>query len=488
MMTDREKIAHILRRFGFGAGSAEMARCEPLGVLGVIEQLFDWEKTFEPFSVPAWQFAFRRDSKDTNLDPSVFTSWWTLWMTMTQRPLQHKLALFYSNLLVAGADKVTYGPMMLDYLETLVEHCGDDFATILAEVSKSPAMIRYLDGDHNLRGKPNENFAREVMELFTIGIGNYTEQDVKQGAKAYSGWWFRSLIYEDDGHKYNERVPEFIRLGLPMVAFCWIPDVHDSGPKTVLGETANFTGEELLAKLAARPETAHRIGTRLWEYFAYARPPKNVQDKMAASFTKHKGNARLVLKDMAHMPEFYSPECARNLVKTPVDFVLPIIRQLDLGHEMNENQGSRDPTVYANEKIRHVGDALTYWMDVMGLRPLHPPNVKGFDWGEAFIDTNAMIKRVEFAGILNDSFVGTRLGEKLRTMVLAADPIDEPGVVNAVLAIFDADHFPDDKRAILAAILKKHGGRKALDKPGPGIYALIQTCKLLFGSPEFQLC
>lgn len=486
-MTDRDRIAHLLRRFGFGAGQAEVDRHMQLGVNGTLDRLLNYEAVDEQFSIPPWSFAFQKPPNDTNLDPRIFTNWWCARMVMSQRPLQQKLALFYSNLLVVGADKVDYGAMTVDYLETLIDHAASDFHVVLSEVSKSPAMIKYLDNDHNLRGRPNENFGREVMELFTLGIGNYSEQDVKEAARAFTGWWYRYLVFEDDGHKYNDRITEFVKTGLPMVAYCWIPDIHDSSPKTVLGKTRPYTGEELMEELASRPETAKRIGTRLWEYFAYANPPEKVRDKMAATFRKRKGNARLVLKDMAHMDEFWSKECVRQLVKSPADFVVPILRQFDLGDAYHRAAGRPAPTEHVADGVRHLGDVVSYNMDLMGLLPLHPPNVKGFDWGDAFINSNSMIKRIEFSGVLYDTHVDQHLGDRLRTIVMATNPKDETAAVRAIMSVFDAE-LPESKVAMLSSELKRAGGLKPLGAKNSGTYPLVRVCKLLFGAPEFQLC
>lgn len=486
-VTDRDRIAHLLRRFGFGAGQAEVDRYVPYGVNGTLDRLLNYETVDERFDIPPWQFVFTKNSKDANLDPRIFCNWWCTRMVMSERPLQQKLALFYSNLLVVGANKVDYGPMTIDYLQTLLDHASSDFHVILSEVSKSPAMIKYLDNDHNLRGKPNENFGREVMELFTLGIGNYSEQDVKEAARAFTGWWYRYLVFEDDGHQYGDRIPEYVKSGVPMVAYCWIPDIHDATPKTVLGKTAPYTGEELMEELAGRPETAKRIGTRLWEYFAYANPPEKVRSHMAATFKHHKGNAKLVLRDMAHMDEFWSKDCVRQLVKSPADFVVPIIRQFDLGDAYHRAAGKPDPLQYIPDSVRHVGDVVSYNMDLMGLLPLHAQNVKGYDWGDAFINSNSMVKRIEFSGVLYDTLCDHHLGDTLRTMVMATQPKDETAAVHAIMHVFDAE-LPDSKVTLLANEMKRAGGLKALGAKNSGTNPLVRVCKVLFGAPEFQLC
>src|SRR5579862_8257176 len=319
-MTDREKIAHLLRRFGMGAGTLEMAKYEPLGVQGTLDRLLDYEKVDEAFPIGPWEIAFEKDKTEVYVDPFRFAAWWSLRLLMSERPLEQKLALFWHSHLVVGADKVEFGPTMVEYLETLRTLGGSEFAPLLTAISRTPAMIKYLDGDANLRGSPNENFGREVMELFTLGIGSYTEDDVKNAARAFTGFGLRFPLYEGGADAVQPRLRDGLVKGNPMLVATYSPALHDDGPKTILGETKNFGFDEALAMLAGRSETAKHLGRKLFEFFAFRNPPQPVLDKVTQAFTASGGNVRKALRGIAEMDEFWGDACVRQQVKSPVDF------------------------------------------------------------------------------------------------------------------------------------------------------------------------
>ncbi len=486
-MTERDKIAHLLRRFGFGAGTLELETYAPLGYKGTFNALLDFEGD-DGFRVPVWQFAFNKQNQDSNFDPRIVTDWWALRMVMTTRPLAQKLALFWSNLLVVGADKVGYAPMTYEYLDTLRKHGHGPFVELLSRVSKTPGMLRYLDGENNLWGRPNENFAREVMELFTMGIGHYSEQDVKEAARAFTGWWMRFVVFEGDGKHYNERVRQFLKDGRPMVCACEIPGIHDPGPKTVLGVTKNYTGDELLEELSQQPATAMRVGRRLWEFFGSPVATPQIQAKMAASFKKNKGHIRLVLRDMTTFPEFWSPQTVRAQYKSPIDFVIGLTRQSGIPAILRSRPVSTDPTEPVDQGLRDVGSAMAYLMEIQGLLLLHPQNVKGWDWGASWITSNAMLKRVEFSpGFFYRNFAGVQIGRTVAERILHQNPTDDASAVKALTEMFDAQ-LPDEKQAILLKEFQKSGGLKNLQKPNQAANVLANTGRLLFGAPEFQYC
>ena len=185
-MTKEERIAHLLRRFGFGASFAEMEFYSPLGEDGTIERLIEYEKVPEGFDVSPARFAQENQQGVELLRMPAVVGWWTLRMLSTQRPLQEKLTLFWHDHFAVSASKVNQPLMMLDYLNTLRAGASGKFRSLLLSVSRDPAMIRWLDNETNVKGKPNENFAREIMELFTLGIGNYTEADVQEAARAFT--------------------------------------------------------------------------------------------------------------------------------------------------------------------------------------------------------------------------------------------------------------------------------------------------------------
>src|SRR5262249_5567651 len=160
-----------------------------------------------------------------------------------------------------------------------------------------PAMLRWLDGDLNMKGRPNENYAREVMELFTMGIGNYTEKDIQELARAFTGWGLRPG-YKPAGKGMSPRkaLMETLDLDLPFVASAYSEGFHDERQKTFLGKTDNFTTDSALDWLVSRPATARYITKKLWEYYAYPKPDNKIVDRLAKVFTTSKYEIKPVLR------------------------------------------------------------------------------------------------------------------------------------------------------------------------------------------------
>lgn len=488
-MTDRERIAHLLRRFGMGAGALELAKYEPLGVEGTLNKLLEFDKVDEGFPIGPWEIAFEKDKTEIYVDPGRFAAWWTLRILMSERPLEQKLTLFWHNHLVVGADKVEFGPTMVEYLEILRVLGAGEFSTLLAAISKSPAMIKYLDGDANLRGTPNENFGREVMELFTLGIGNYTEQDVKEAARAFTGFGLRYPLYEAGAEAVQPRLRDGLLKGNPMVVATYSPALHDDGPKTILGTTKNYDCDEALAMLAGRTETAKHLGRKLFEYFAYRNPSEAVVDRVATSFASSGGNIRKVLRSISEMDEFWSTACVRQQVKSPVDFCVTIARQMNIKAYLLTLHKPTSPSTPLHDGIRGVGGMLLGLMSQQGMLLMFPPNVKGWDGGEAWITPNNMAERMKLGNLLFG--VGNPdkgLSTYISTLVKAGNPTDDAQALEAWLGLFDADVFGLDKKQLLLKAFSKAGGLAALATPDGASNAQAAIARLVYGAPEFQMC
>ncbi|MHB8637722.1 MAG: DUF1800 domain-containing protein [Fimbriimonadaceae bacterium] len=488
-MTDREKIAHLLRRFGMGAGSLEMAKYEPLGVDGTLDRLLNYDQVDEAFPISPWELAYEKGKTEVYADAGRFAAWWALRLLMSERPLEQKLAVFWHSHLAVGADKVEFGPSMVEYLEVLRTLGGNEFAPLLSAVSKTPAMIKYLDGDSNARDYPNENFGREVMELFTLGIGNYTEGDVKNAARAFTGYGLRYPLYEAGADAMQTRLRDGIEKGYPMIVSTYSPGLHDDQPKTILGETKNFSFDDALSLLAGHSATAKHIGTRLFEYFAFRNPPKQVIDNVAALFTASGGNVRKVLRGIAEMDEFWSDACVRRQVKSPVDFCIAIARQMNIKTYLLSLHVNATPTTPLADGIRGVGGMLLGLMSQQGMLLFFPPDVKGWDWGEAWISPNNMSERMKLGNMLfgvgnPDKGLATYIG----TLVKAKNPTDDAQALETWLQIFDADVFGSDKKNLLLAAFTKAGGLAALSTPEGCSNAQAAVARLVFGAPEFQMC
>lgn len=488
-MTDRGKISHLLRRFGMGAGTIELAKYEPLGVEGTLDRLFNFDQVDEAFPIGPWEIAFEKDKTEVYVDPYRFAAWWSLRMLMSERPLEQKLCVFWHSHLVAGADKIEFGPSMVEYLETLRVLGGSDFSTLLTAVSQTPAMIKYLDGDANLRGMPNENFGREVMELFTLGIGNYAETDVKEAARAFTGFGLRYPLYEAGADAVQERLRDGLVKGYPMVVTTYSPALHDNGPKTILGETKNYGCDDALAMLAGHTETARHVGKKLFEFFAYREPSEPIVDKVAATFAACGGNIRKVLRSIAEMDEFWSDACVRQQVKSPVDFCVVLARQMNIKAYLLSLHKPTSPTTPLHDGIRGVGGLLMGLMSQQGMMLFYPPNVKGWDWGEAWITSNNMAERMKLGNTLFS--VGNPdkgLPNYVATLVKAKNPADDAQALEAWLDLFDADVFGVDKKKLLLEVFSKAGGLASLATPDGAGNAQAAVARLVFGAPEFQMC
>lgn len=489
-MTTREQTRHLLRRFGFGPSMSELALYEPMGVDGAIAHLIEYEKVDEGFNISPWEICFEQNMPDMYVDSPRIGIWWALRMMMTKRPLQENLTLFWHNHFAISAQKVEFGPMMADYISTLRTHASGHFPALVEAVSTTPAMLRWLDTDTSVKSHPNENFARELMELFTMGIGHYTEADVKEAARAFAGWGLRYLIYESGAENLQARLKESVKTGQPMIAFCVAPELEDKGLKTVLGQSGTWSGYDVLKQLATHPETATRMCKKLWEWYAYADPDPKIVDKLASTFKSNDCHIRPVLKDIATMPEFWSNKCVRQKVKSPVEFIVGILRQFDLQSVLTlGHAGAVAPTTPLPKMHRDTGGLIWGSMYQQGLALLYPPDVSGWHWGSSWLSSANMAERMKFSGTIfgvsqPDKVLSGYLGTKIKN---EHKPTDADEVVQAVIEIFDAE-FPSAKRAILVKACQEAGGPSALGSPQDASRLLNAVCKLIFSSPEFQMC
>jgi uncharacterized protein (DUF1800 family) len=247
-----------------------------------------------------------------------------------------------------------------------------NFGELLHAVARDPAMVLYLDSASNRKGKPNENFAREVMELFTLGEGHYGERDVKEAARAFTGWGFDPATG----------------------TFLFREGAHDDGEKTVLGRTGDFDGDAVLDILLAQPQTAERLVTKLWLEFVSPRPDPREVKRLAAVLRDARYEIRPALRALLVSDAFYAPENRAALIKSPVDLVVGTLRQFQFA------TGDVLPFVLAANQL---GQAL-----------FAPPNVKGWPGGEAWINSTTLLRRKAFVDQL------FRVDEVRPTMAAAA--------------------------------------------------------------------
>src|SRR6266511_2868707 len=284
--------------------------------------------------------------------------WWLERMVKGPRPLQEKLTLFWHGHFATSTQKVREAYFMWLQNELFRRLAAGNWLELLIEVGKDPAMLIYLDQAQSRKQHANENFAREVMELFALGEGHYTEKDITEAARALTGW---SLNRVQQKFEYRSAI-------------------HDTGSKTVLGRSGNLTGNDVLEQVVAQPEAARFICAKLWSYFAAENPPEELVSALADRFHQGKSHFRPLLETMFRSEEFYAPEVIRTQVKSPTQWLVSSVRMLER---------NLPPPMMTSNCLRQLGQDL-----------LAPPNVKGWDGGVAWITTNNLLNRYNFASVL----------------------------------------------------------------------------------------
>ena len=486
-MTEQQQIRHLLRRFGLGASLSEVARYEKIGINRAIDDILDFDKPDTGCPISPWEFVFQEDGR-VLLDPPRMAAWWAMRMLLTDRPSYERLTLFWHDHFAVSAGKVQSGLLMLNYLKTLRKNAAGDFRTLLDAVTKDPAMMRWLDADTNIRGKPNENYARELLELFTIGIGNYTERDVQETARALTGWSLRNIYKQGDQESTKAQVLKAAKDGPPLVTPTFSPRVHDNGTKTILGVTDRFDTEKTLDLLVDHPQTAQYVTTKLWEFYAYPNPEEQVRERLARSYFDSNRDIRAVLHTITQSEEFWSEKCLRTLVKSPVDFIIAFLRQLERSESILEQRGKdATETTPATAYIIGVGNALLTLMDRQGMRLLYPPDVAGWDWGEGWISTTNMLERVRFADLLLGPARGIGTVESIRRSLRdSGQPINTETAVKVIAEKFDAEPTREQQKLLVDA-MDAAGGIDAVVQEGTTDTSLLPVVKLIFAMPEYQL-
>jgi len=346
------QIPHLLRRAGFGASPDELSFYQNLGVSGALDHLLNYE-SIDDSNLPAQpDITMELEKKPAPGEVNNLVWWWVNRMINTPRPLEEKMALFWHNHFATAIYKVRSPFLMFKQNELLRSKGMGKFRDLLMGVSEDPAMLIWLDGARNRKGIANENYGREVMEVFTIGVGNYTEDDVKAAARALTGY----QIDKAGNSYFNSKL-------------------HDNGTKSFLGQTGNLGLEDVVTILASHPATARNISRELFTFLAYDEPSSEVLDKLQNVYLSTDGNIKAVVGAILKSDEFWSENAHLNLVKGPVDFVASALRSLGA-------------TVSPN--------SVVYTLRMMGQLPFNPPSVFGWPSGPAWISTSTMLDRYNF--------------------------------------------------------------------------------------------
>ena len=367
---DAASARHLLARTGFGPSSREVESFEGLTRTQAVDRILrqtrtepstpppDWTRDPGPMrpaggpaATPEERKAYRELQRRRGAD---LRAWWMQEMASSPSPLTERMTLFWHNHFTSSQLKVVNADLMYRQNATFRANALGSFATLLHAAAKEPAMVIYLDSVQNRKAAPNENFAREVMELFTLGEGRYSEQDVKEAARAFTGW----SLDRDTGD------------------FLFRPAIHDPGVKTVFGRTGRFDGDAVLDLLLARPETSEFVVAKLWREFVSPSPQPDEVRRIAARFRAANYDIKVALHGLLLSDAFWSPDNRGVLVKSPVELVVGTLRTLELSPP----------------------DMLPFARAVSGMGQVlfAPPNVKGWPGGEAWINTDTLLARKQF--------------------------------------------------------------------------------------------
>ncbi len=344
--------AHLLRRAGFGGSAAEVVS---LVELGSAERAVD--RMLHP-TVPEIDFPLY-PAIDVLYDVKKARASTQLWyldrMLRTQRPLAEKMTLFWHGHFATSIDKAPAAQMAQQI--NLFRALGlGTFRNLLSAVSKDPAMLIWLDNRSNVKTHPNENYAREVMELFALGLGNYTEDDIHNAARAFSGWGL------DKNNAFVNR-----------------PNLHDATLKTVFGQTGDFDGEDVVNIIVQQPAHSRFMARKLLEFFVYSDPEPELVEKLADVYARSGANIGATVGTILRSNVFYSTRAYRAVPKSPIEFAIGTLRYMG---------------------ITTVPPNLPGTLQRMGQEPLRPPNVKGWDGGPTWINTSTLLARFNFINTL----------------------------------------------------------------------------------------
>ena len=384
-------MAHLMRRAGFGATRDELEEYLDKGYETVVEELLNPSDSAVQ-SIP--DDVLRRFHQNMGEMRNIegVACYWMYRMINTRCPLEEKLALFWHGLFATGNSKLSSPMSLLNQISTFRRHALGPFSTLLAELSKDPAMIMWLDNNDNHKGAINENYGRELLELFSMGIGNYTEQDIKECAQAFTGWTIGNAEY--NAVRANK---DSI---WPYSRYAWHFEYrdydHDEGMKTFLGEQGRFNGEDIIDIIVRQAATAHFVCTRLFQYFGadqIDQDGEQVIQEMMRSYFESGYEIRPVLRTLFNSDYFKSKKARFARVKGPVELVIGAMRLAGT---------YRKPTMNVEELAKYT----TY----MGQTLFQPPSVEGWHEGMEWIDSGALVERVNFVGkqLSNVKYPGTR--------------------------------------------------------------------------------
>jgi uncharacterized protein (DUF1800 family) len=417
--------AHLLRRAGFGGSVADVTRLASLGMSGAVDSLL--HPTAPDADFPAYpDAAVLYDPKKARQATQL---WWLDRMLRTNLPLVEKMTLFWHGHFATALGKVQ-PHYMVGQINLFRQFALGRFPALLSAVTRDPAMLIWLDNRANAKAHPNENYAREVMELFALGLGNYTEDDVKEAARAFTGWTLDK----------NQQA-------------AFVPARHDDGIKTVLGKSGRLDADDVVAIVVSQPVHQRFLARKLLEFFVYSDPEPELIEGVARTYALSGYDVAKTVGTILRSNVFFSARAYRAIPKSPVELAIGTLRYVG---------------------AQSVPPNVIYQLARMGQEPLNPPSVKGWDGGPAWINTSTMLARFNFVNALVAQTAPGKNGvAAVPAPNVSPDDIvrrtgmDAAKVAEAIVGGVVQDDVTSDVRATLVAYLNSQTPTATTQNPMP---------------------
>eukprot|EP00903_Cladosiphon_okamuranus_P003903 g3901.t1 len=493
----REDARHLLNRAGFGGSPADVAELYGMGREAAVEVLVNPGENLGKFPMPEWADAetmrkarkeffktkaelkeksaelgveeadkllrnFQNDAQRERRKQGVEAQgWWFRRMLKTEAPLREKMVLFWHDHFPSSMQKVRFPALLMKQNALFREYATGNFRELTGKVVTDPAMMLYLDAQRSTKAQPNENFARELMELFTLGEGNYSEEDVKEVARAFTGYRIDQVTGEVAVKKFAK----------------------DDGEKVIFGMRGHFDGPDVVEMIFGKRQCADFLVKKLWEYFCYEAPERQLVTKLAEVFREGGFEVTPVLREIFLSREFYGKKAVGGQIKSPVQYLVQMLKEL----EMSEAPGG----------LPMIGQKS------LGQELFMPPNVAGWDWGKAWVNTNTLLTRYNLAGRVTKGNFGKEMDGGRQKKQSGGRKEEKPagGIVPNYRKIAgeakrkDAGVLVDELMERFFNIPVSAAARQtfmdyAVEKMGGDFTdkELGELCHLMMSTPYYQLC
>ncbi|HEY5094765.1 MAG TPA: DUF1800 domain-containing protein [Candidatus Eremiobacteraceae bacterium] len=371
--------AHLLRRAGFGGSSAEIDRASASSMNAAVDKLINFGPDDLPQS-PDADLSYGKGVPPAKQRAAniAMQLWFLNRLLQTANPLQERMVAFWSNHFTSAVGGGATPTMLVNQYDLFRKFALGKFSDLTHEVASDPAMLYYLNGAQNNKKRPNENFARELMELFTLGVGNYSEDDVRESARAFTGWTVNRATGEAR----------------------FVPRLHDDGTKTFLGQTGTFNGDDIIDIILRQPAAGRFVAHKILQAFVYDDPEPELVAAAADQFSSSGYDVRALMNTLLRSNVFYSPRAYRALVKSPLEVAIGTLK-----------------TLGATAVITPIDGAIA----AMGQIPMHPPNVAGWPGGAQWLNQSTVLARLNFVNrVINMNRPAKTVGPNAGTTGAAA--------------------------------------------------------------------